>query len=114
MCTHYCVVLLCPVSLPSHSASHICQLFEQRAAHAGSSGAPTFAAAPHEDWLGEGYATRMDTSTVNTTSVDWRFVLKLSSGHLLAFFVQNNFGNGPLSTKDVMKRFEALRADFVR
>jgi hypothetical protein len=86
----------------------------QGAAHAGSSGAPTFNVAPHEEWLGEGYATRMDTSANNTTSVDWRFVLKLTSGQLLAFFVQNDFVRGPLSAKDVMRRFEALRADFVR
>lgn len=92
----------------------MCQLFEQASAHAGSLGAPTFAAAPHEDWLGEGYATRMDTSAGNTTSVDWRFVLKLSSGQLLAFFVQNKFVSSALPAKDVMRRFEALRADFVR
>ncbi len=54
----------------------------------------------------------MDTSAGNPTSVDWRFVVKLSSGQLLAFFVQ--FVSGPLSAKDVMRRFEALRADFVR
>ena len=56
----------------------------------------------------------MDTSPGNTTSVDWRFVLKLSCGQLLAFFVQNKSASGPLSAKDVMRRFEALRADFVR
>lgn len=77
----------------------MCQLFEQGAAHAGSSGAPTFAAAPHEDWLGEGYATRMDTSVGSPASVDWRFVLKLSSGQLLAFFVQKQFWEWPIVSK---------------
>ncbi len=56
----------------------------------------------------------MDTSADNSTSVDWRLVLKLSSGQLLAFFVQNDFVRGPSSARDVMRRFEALRADFVR
>ena len=56
----------------------------------------------------------MDTSAGNTTSVDWRSVLKLSIGQLLAFFVHNKFVSGPLSAEDVMRRFEAVRADFVR
>ena len=61
---------------------------------------PQFAVAPDEDWLGEGYATRMDTSAGNTTCLDWQLVLKLGSGQLLAFFVQNKFVSGPLSAKE--------------
>ena len=56
----------------------------------------------------------MDTSAGTSASVDWRFVVRLSNGQLLAFFVQDNFVSGPLSAEDVIRRFEALRADFVR
>ena len=56
----------------------------------------------------------MDTSAGNSGSVDWRFVVRLNSGQLLAFFVQNNFVSCLLLAKDVVRCFEALRAGFVR
>ena len=68
------------------------------------------------DWLGEGFAVKMDTKARNTPSADWRFVVSTVAGSRDVFFVQNKYKMGVknLSAIDVQERFLALQAEFVR
>lgn len=68
------------------------------------------------DWLGEGYAVKMDTKAKNTPSADWRLVLRTVTGERHVFFIQNKYKVGVknLSTTDVQERFLALKAAFIR
>ena len=63
------------------------------------------------EWLGEGFAVRMDTP-----SADWRFVLKTSRGSRDVCFVRNMYKMGVKgdSAADVQESFLALQAEYYR
>ena len=68
------------------------------------------------DWLGEGFAVRMDTRAKNTPFADWRVVFLSVRGSRDVFFMQIMYKMGVknLSAKDNKERFLALQAEFVR
>ena len=68
------------------------------------------------DWLGEGFAVKMDTRAKNTPSADWRVVFLSVRGSRDVFFMQIKYQMGVknLSAKDNKERFLALQAAFVR
>ncbi len=68
------------------------------------------------DWLGEGFAVKMDTEASDTPSPDWRYVLRTPKGSRDVFFVEttDKLGVKNASSAHVQERFLALQAAFVR